>query len=651
MNLGDELKRLNELLQAKAISPEEFQQSALRLANAASGTSVTSRVSQPEGQLGAYILKAHVADGGMGTVFQGRHCQSALAEQQGGDVAIKVMHPQYVSRQDFRLRFEREAEVGLRLKHPNLVQVFDLVMDTGRLALVMEWVHGRPLSTMIGQETGPIPWPRAWQLFEQIAAGVAHAHADGVVHRDLKPENIMVTEDGRVKVLDFGIAKAKGDGRTKTGTSMGTVDYMAPEQYLDAKNVDHRADIYALGMTLYEMLAGRLPWAVDGMSEYGVLKEKERGDLPRPSSFYPAIPPHVESVLMACLKVNPAERPNDVATLVARLQNTGAEPHAAPTFDEAFSDDTVPDVRVIPVERFWHEVEAFTGPLDDAARQLAVTAIMSAGVLLGLVVLGVSLVSLDGGDASSDAIMPSRRFANTGFASFAPGIYQLGCTAGQSSCSNDEGRYQVQLTYGFEVARSEVTQAQFLSVTSRNPSYHDGCGTDCPVDSVTWFDAVHFANRLSVLEGLEPCYLEDGWAVTWPDGLQCRGYRLLTEAEWEIAARGGQDTVYAGSSSVDSVAWHRGNAYRKTHGVMQRNPNAFGLYDMNGNVWEWTWDWYAAGRQGGEDPTGPAYGGERVYRGGGWNVSPASNRTLSRDKNSPDFKYRSLGFRVGRTLP
>jgi serine/threonine-protein kinase len=254
----------------------------------------------------------------MGVVYRARHQDERFASQQGGDVAIKLIHAQYANNAGHVERFFREARLGMELSHPNLLRVYETVNESGRVGMVMAWAEGRPLSTMIGTETGPIPWDRAKSLVWQMLDAVAYAHGHGVIHRDLKPENVMVDVSGGVKVLDFGIAKTSQDQRTKTGTGMGTVDYMAPEQYTNAGQVDARADIYALGMTIYEMVAGRLPWA-SGLSEFEVLTAKGRGQVPQPTTHYPDIPAHVVRAVMACLSVSPEGRPSDVAALRWRL--------------------------------------------------------------------------------------------------------------------------------------------------------------------------------------------------------------------------------------------------------------------------------------------------------------------------------------------
>jgi len=168
--------------------------------------------------------------------------------------------------------------------------VHDLIERDEDVAFVMEHIEGRSLERMIGREVGPIPHEKALPLFNQLLDAVGYAHRQGIIHRDLKPANILVTNDNRVKVTDFGIAKAAGASKlTRTGTVLGTPIYMAPEQIL-GKQVDHRADIYALGMTLYVMLAGRAPFDEDETSEFVLLKSCMEDEIPDPRTYYPYIP-------------------------------------------------------------------------------------------------------------------------------------------------------------------------------------------------------------------------------------------------------------------------------------------------------------------------------------------------------------------------
>jgi len=321
----EQLERLFALLEKGAISRAEFeQQKAELLAARRSGSE-----SAPD-RIGAYRILGVIGEGGMGTAFRGRHRSEAMADRQGGDVVVKVMHPHLARNPTFQARFEREANLGLKLDHPGVVKVHDLVADGDTLALVMDLVEGRSLARMIGEETGAIPWPRARPLFEQLLDAVEYAHSRGVIHRDLKPDNVLVDPVGRLRVLDFGIAREQdGTSATAAGTAMGTAGYMAPEQHTDARSVDARADVYALGMTLYEMLAGRLPWGPE-LDVVGVLQKKVSGDFPPPTAFYPDIPPAVVATVMRALAAKPERRIESVDAIRRALVAARPTPDAGP---------------------------------------------------------------------------------------------------------------------------------------------------------------------------------------------------------------------------------------------------------------------------------------------------------------------------------
>jgi serine/threonine protein kinase len=334
--LKEQLQELAELLEQGLITAEDFEQEKQKLLASRHRTASIPPASGPTlatgaapTTLGSYAILGEIGQGGMGVVYRARHRSETFAARQGGDVAIKVLHPHYAARPDIVERFEREADMGIKLEHPGIVRAFELIIDSGQVALVMELVAGQPMDTLIGNVTGPIPWGRAQPLFQQLLDAVGHAHVHGVVHRDLKPENIIVGPDGALKVLDFGIAKDLSSDKTKTGTGMGTVDYMAPEQYLDASSVDQRADIYALGMTLYEMVAGRLPWDASS-TEFGILEMKKKGDLPPPTDFYPDIPPQVVAAIARATAIRIADRFGSTADFADTLSQPVKQSRSAP---------------------------------------------------------------------------------------------------------------------------------------------------------------------------------------------------------------------------------------------------------------------------------------------------------------------------------
>ena len=238
------------------------------------------------------------------------------------------------------------------------------------------------------------------------------------------------------------------------------------------------------------------------------------------------------------------------------------------------------------------------------------------------------------------------------------GTFDVGCTAGQSGCYTGESPVMpVTLTHDHWLGVTEVTQGQYQTMMGTNPSYFSSCGSDCPVEWVTWHMAAAFANAVSSDAGLTECYACSGSGADTTcslamDTYLCDGYRLPTEAEWEGAARCGEDLLYAGSNTLDDVGWYYSNSSAQSHPVATKDPNACGLYDMSGNVLEWTGDWYDINyytSSGRTDPTGPASGTERPVRGGSWLYFDFNQRVSLRGISRPTSFTANLGFRLART--
>ncbi|HPB51815.1 MAG TPA: formylglycine-generating enzyme family protein [Myxococcota bacterium] len=230
------------------------------------------------------------------------------------------------------------------------------------------------------------------------------------------------------------------------------------------------------------------------------------------------------------------------------------------------------------------------------------------------------------------------------------GSFLMGSPPTESGRSGDEGP-QTRVTIGapFMLKKTEVTQGEWKAVMGSNPSGFGSCGDTCPVETVSWNDAVEYCNRLSKKENLEQCYDKSGDSYTFR-GVACRGYRLPTEAEWEYAARAGSTAARHGE--IDQVAWSNNNSGSKTHPVGQKQANAWGLWDMLGNVWEWCSDWYAGNLVGGSvtDPMGPSSGSTRVFRGGSWNTVASNVRAAFRYSYSPGNRHTNRGFRPARSV-
>ncbi len=252
-----------------------------------------------------YQIIHKIGEGGMGSVYLAKHTQLDRK------AAIKALHPNLVNNLQIRERFKNEASTMAHLKHPNIVSLYDYMESPQGLFLIIEFVEGHALDDFIQKISGPIAEDKIALLFGKILDGFAYAHDKGVIHRDIKPSNIMISPDGQdVKILDFGIAKLLGNNSkslTKTGSRMGTVLYMSPEQ-VKGQELDQRSDIYSLGVTLFQMLTGKCPYNEANMTEYEVYEQIVKQELPRASTFYPGVSGRMQALIDRATAKDPAQR-------------------------------------------------------------------------------------------------------------------------------------------------------------------------------------------------------------------------------------------------------------------------------------------------------------------------------------------------------
>lgn len=279
-----------------------------------------------------YLLEEHVATGGMAAVWR------AHDEVLARTVAVKVLHDD-LSRQDtIRERFRREAVAAAKLVHPGIVSLFDTGVDGDRVYLVIEYIEGQTLADVMDE--GPLEHGEAVRIAIRVAAALAHAHERGIVHRDIKPANVLLGEDGAVKVTDFGIAKAALDtSLTATGRVMGTAAYVAPEQ-LRGRPVDARADLYSLGLVLYEAVTGTR--AFDGVDPIAVAEARLHAGPLRARDRRADVPRALDDVIAALTAPDPDDRPDhaiDVMELLRPFEATAAIPPLAEA--EADSDGSI----------------------------------------------------------------------------------------------------------------------------------------------------------------------------------------------------------------------------------------------------------------------------------------------------------------------
>ena len=270
-----------------------------------------------------YELEQLIGTGGMADVYRAR--DNLL----GRTVAVKILHPQFAKDPVFIERFRQEAQAAANLNQNNIVNVFDWGIEDSTYYIVMEYVQGRDLKSIIVQG-GPLMPERAVEIAMAICLALDAASARGIVHRDIKPQNIIVTGDGQIKVMDFGIARtAGGSAMTQTGTIMGTAQYISPEQ-AQGRPADPRSDLYSLGIVLYEMLTGKVPF--NGDNPVAIAYKHVREDPLAPSLINPDISPELEAVVMKALAKNPENRYQSAMEMRSDLERCleGAPVYATP---------------------------------------------------------------------------------------------------------------------------------------------------------------------------------------------------------------------------------------------------------------------------------------------------------------------------------
>lgn len=319
--------------------------------------------------VGKYRIESRVAEGGMGVFWR------AVDTQLDRTVGLKTLHTEFVLEPHLRERFTNEARALAKLNHPNICVLFDFFESGQQLYIVMEYIVGETLADLVRNKVA-LSRTQIVPIFRQILMALDYAHNHGVIHRDIKPSNIMVTEQGTVKVMDFGIAKMVGSQMhlTRTGRKMGSVLFMSPEQIRE-QPVDHRSDIYSLGATLYQVCTGHVPF--DATSEYEAMKSHLEDSPPSPRSINPSVAEDLEYVITRAMAKRPEER----------FQSAEEMRRALAAADAAISGD-----RVMVASAEQTRVDIGSGPANTrpAKRNLKKAWLISGLVLVSLLALGVA---------------------------------------------------------------------------------------------------------------------------------------------------------------------------------------------------------------------------------------------------------------------
>ena len=645
----------------------------------------------PEGPdriiIGRYELRELLGRGGMGEVYR------AFDQRLEREVAIKSILKRHEGSSRAIERFVSEARTVAKIVHPNIVALYDIHDHEGSHYIAMEYIDGESLSKRI-KGAGKLGVDEALQIAMQMCAGLKAAHGRGIVHRDIKPENILITKDGAAKIVDFGIARMQEmPTGTIEGVFIGTPGYASPEQRKGLPDIDARTDIYALGATIYQMLTGSDPSVInmekvpDEMRRI-VLKatEEERenrypdisdvvdeleklADMGKNQKIYRDL---LEGVLADGL-IDASER----EYLKVKSKELGISVKLAEILEEEVKSEV--EKRGTRVQAEEVSPDIVRCPKCNRQNKKEKKFCVGCGQSLSLscpacrkeISIADQFCEHCGGNVQRELLAKKEaekeaeeeRKKQREMVRIPAGSFEMGSPEDESGRDRDEGPvHRVTISKDFYMSVKQVTQAQWREVMGENPCKFSDCGDDCPVENVSWFEAVRFCNKLSELEGLSPAYRISGESVMWDKDTD--GYRLPTEAEWEYACRAGTTTrFYTGNSNsdLDVAGWYRPNSgsekypVRKgsqPHPVGKKVPNAWGLHDMHGNVQEWCWD-YSYGEYSSvsvTDPTGPPQGSSRVRRGGSYNEAAKYCRSASRGGNDPGDRYAFIGLRLLRPM-
>ncbi|QQS46982.1 MAG: SUMF1/EgtB/PvdO family nonheme iron enzyme [Acidobacteriota bacterium] len=672
-----------------------------------------------------YRILRVIGEGGMGKVYL---AESAFLTEYKQQVAIKTLTTYASSqRQSDLLRdlFVREANIQVQFKHSHIVGVIQFAVEGDEQFLILEYMpgydfRGRRISNVadvISHQSGPIPYRRALKWFIQALDAMHYAHnfryrwegeeRVGIVHRDIKPANLLLFDTETIKVSDFGIVKVQQRKGTVTKQlTPGTSAYMAPEAILGPRNygmpeLDERSDIYSLGVTLFEMLAGRLPFRPDPDANPDVsLRRKHVNEQPpAPSSFYPNIPPEVDQLVLKALAKRPEERYQSAAEFKAAIHDLNATLELG--LRDADTLNLLTNPLDVPTERMYGSTTAAGAGASTAAGRVFdpnATNLMSSQVrtvprdtalpvekpasskmplVLALLVFiiaggvgGYFLLNRDKGEAAGIELTGATAGTTTetkppatpaGMALIPEGSYMMGrdLTEEEKAFTVEEvGRKIKVFTYdypahevsvrGFYLDETEVSNRQyseFVTATGRPAPEHWNGPTppanseNMPVTHVTYQDAVDYCN----------------WRTTARnDGIT---YRLPTEEEWEYAARGANAGKQGSQLNLYpwGDAWEPGRANTKAS-RLERPQNvdsnrsgasSFGILNLSGNVYEWTatdFKHYPGSDQ--ETPREKGYEGTyQVVRGGSFDYAKEYAMTTTRVWARPTNMGPRLGFR------
>ena len=704
----------------------------------------------------------------------------------------KLLHTNQSDNPQIRTAYTKEMRWLSEIRNPFLIRITDVLDSKQGVGIVSDWMDGSSLVEHL-QKYKMVDFASATRWIAQILSALHPLHAQGKEHLEIYPQNLFLEkqESGFIAILlDYGIESRLVSSTQNFSPSIGRLRYCAPEQIKHSHLISMPADVYSVGVVLYELLTGKNPFPGD--IEYNVMHSIVEGRYAKLHLIAPELPKELCDIVEKSMSMKPQDRYANAREMLEAIYQLAALPSVQgawdvgvelppletpavsvvtekeeelllqkPTkrgaipkddrlnrrvYDVSMEDSEEEEEEAVSVPpSLYHSIATGIAQGMGYASRYIWRIVLGTIVLVGLVMvsvvfwkgrpteinitnhpewgmlfvqldgeephrkqhiqqnlsLGTHPIAVDGGmfyqgncnrccwnakdsidvpfglqdmkvDIDISTLIKPQTCPTSEldfyFSEIPPTTVTIGFAEDIPLLRGDEMAHTVSVTRKYWISKYEVTQQLYEKVmgVGSNPSQQKSLGTNVPVDSVSWLDAVRFCNALSALENVDTCYQIQGDTVLWESGVDCKGYRLPTEAEWEIAARGdsplvidGKTRWYAGGGNPILLAWFASNSHQHSHEVGVKYPNDYGLYDMSGNVSEWVWDIY--GMYDVRDvvnPKGPnvntvssRYQQDRVIRGGNFLSPQHQLRLFTRDYANASLKAKYIGFRIVRGVP
>jgi formylglycine-generating enzyme required for sulfatase activity len=639
------------------------------------------------------------------SIHRSRRFSLYRATKYDSDREVLIKTPDPVRSKDLELikTLMTEAEAHKQLQHPHIRSCYESTGEAGSAFLIGEYIPGMSLAAYLKQAPASISMETVLVWLTDLLSALVHAHSLGYLHLNLNPHNLIVTKDNHLKLIGFGKDKAAWMHGEQEDFEFHPILFIAPELFQAGITLP-ASDIYSVAVIAYLCICKVMPWRID--YSLGSVQQKKQSlcrAVIMPEILKVQMPDWLYGIILNCLKLDPHQRIETAAGLLDAISTQGnsltlaspqdalppeaeepeipSEPELAfvvADMEEPVSEpEPEPDITMPLPEPVVQELPPkppapkpssmySSQPLPsrekpDEAETRSLSKTFKLLLWASLVVVVFIVVKYyvfgsrpkfnlpaDSTNVAETIALPAESNKAISMVLVPADTLVMGSIAPEAD--DDEFPLVTLKLASFYISPREITQEEWLMVFPTNPSLNKD--KDYPVDNVSFYDVIDFCNAKSIKDGFRACY--DYYDTEVVCNFEADGYRLPTEAEWELAAKAGKQrdfSIYSGGNNAEELGWHNGNSGAQSHPGGKKKANSLGLYDLSGNLYEWVWNWYAPYSYRINDIyKGAETGTDKVIRGGSWYHPPSEMRVTNRSFAKPYTKSSFIGFRVVRSV-